>query len=104
MSAGSQELGYRQDYACPRNPRPPRTNALGAPHQSNHFGPHSSDLAALYGVVTRVLNQAVRRNLERFPADCMFQLSAEEFENWRSQLVISKPGAQMGLRRAPFAF
>jgi hypothetical protein len=63
-----------------------------------------ADLAALYDVETRVLNQAVKRNLERFPADFMFQLSAEEFENWRSQLVISKPGAKMGLRRAPFAF
>ena len=48
-----------------------------------------------------MLNQAVKRNLERFPADFMFQLSAEEFENLRSQLVISKPGAKMGLRRAP---
>jgi len=63
-----------------------------------------SDLSALYGVETRVLNQAVKRNLERFPADFMFQLSAKEFENWRSQLVMSKPGAKMGLRRAPFAF
>jgi len=61
-------------------------------------------LAALYGVETRVLNQAVKRNLERFPADFMFQLSAREFENWRSQLVMSKPGAKMGLHRAPFAF
>ncbi len=63
-----------------------------------------ADLAALYGVETRVLNQAVKRNLERFPADFMFQLSAKEFENWRSQLVMSNPGAKMGLRRAPFAF
>jgi len=63
-----------------------------------------ADLAALYGVETRVLNQAVKRNLERFPADFMFQLSAKEFENWRSQFVMSKPGAKMGLRRAPFAF
>jgi hypothetical protein len=63
-----------------------------------------ADLATLYGVETRVLNQAVKRNLERFPADFMFQLSAKEFENWRSQLVMSKPGAKMGLRRAPFAF
>ena len=63
-----------------------------------------ADLAALYGVETRMLNQAVKRNLERFPADFMFQLSAKEFENWRSQLVISNPGAKMGLRRAPFAF
>ena len=63
-----------------------------------------SDLAALYGVETRVLNQAVKRNLERFPADFMFRLSAKEFESWRSQIVMSKPGAIMGLRRAPFAF
>ena len=53
---------------------------------------------------TRVLNQAVKRNLERFPADFMFQLSAEELEQWRSQLVISNPGARMGIRRSPYAF
>ena len=63
-----------------------------------------SDLAELYGVETRVLNQAVKRNLERFPADFMFQLSAEELDQWRSQIVISNPGARMGLRRSPFAF
>jgi hypothetical protein len=76
---------------------------LGAPHQSNHFGPFGSDLTALYGVETRVLNHAVKRNLERFPAGFMFHLSAKEFENRRSQLVMSKPGARMGPRRAPFA-
>ena len=63
-----------------------------------------ADLASLYGVQTRVLNQAVKRNLNRFPADFMFQLSAKEFENWRSQSVMSNPGAKMSLRRAPFAF
>lgn len=63
-----------------------------------------ADLASLYGVETRVLNQAVKRNAERFPADFMFQLSAQELEAWRSQVVISNPGAKMGLRRAPFAF
>ncbi|MGH8706846.1 MAG: ORF6N domain-containing protein [Burkholderiales bacterium] len=62
------------------------------------------DLAALYGVQTRALNQAVKRNAERFPADFMFRLSSREFENWRSQSVISNPGAKMGLRRAPLAF
>ena len=41
------------------------------------------DLAALYGVETRVLKQAVRRNIERFPDDFMFQISKEEFANWR---------------------
>jgi len=61
------------------------------------------DLAALYGVETRVLNQAVRRNLKRFPADFMFQLTAAEFKNWTSQIVIS--GAdKMGLRKPPLAF
>ena len=63
-----------------------------------------SDLASLYGVQTRVLVQAVRRNRERFPEDFMFQLDAEEFENWRSQVVISNPGARMGLRHRPYAF
>ncbi len=63
-----------------------------------------ADLASLYGVQTRVLNQAVKRNAERFPADFMFRLSAKELEVWRSQAVISNPGAKMGLRRAPFVF
>ena len=63
-----------------------------------------ADLAELYGVETRVLNQAVRRNLERFPADFTFQLNAEEFDHWRSQVVMSNPGAKMGLRRSPYAF
>jgi len=61
-------------------------------------------LAALYGVETRVLKQAVKRNRERFPADFMFRLSAKELEAWRSRVVMSNPGARMGLRRAPFAF
>ena len=42
------------------------------------------DLARLYGVETKVLNQAVKRNIERFPEDFMFQLNKEEFENWKS--------------------
>lgn len=63
-----------------------------------------ADLATLYGVQTRVLNQAVKRNVKRFPGDFMFRLSARELENWRSQFVISNPGAKMGLRRVPMAF
>ena len=47
------------------------------------------DLARLYGVETRVLNQAVQRNIERFPEDFMFQLTRDEFEHWKSQFVIS---------------
>jgi hypothetical protein len=47
------------------------------------------DLAELYEVETRVLKQAVRRNIERFPKDFMFELSKQEFENWRSQFVTS---------------
>lgn len=62
------------------------------------------DLAALYGVQTGVLNQAVSRNRERFPADFMFQLSPAETQNWISQSVISNPGLKMGLRRLPYAF
>jgi hypothetical protein len=47
------------------------------------------DLAELYGTETKVLNQAVKRNIERFPEDFMFQLNEEEFINWRSQFVTS---------------
>ncbi len=47
------------------------------------------DLATLYGVETRTLNQAVRRNINRFPEDFMFQITTEEMENWKSQIVIS---------------
>ncbi len=61
------------------------------------------DLAELYGVETRVLKQAVRRNSERFPDDFMFELSYEEFKNWRSQFVISNSD-KMGLRYPPMAF
>lgn len=60
-----------------------------------------ADLAGLYGVDTRVFNQAVRRNLRRFPADFMFQLSADEFENLISQSVTSSWG---GRRKLPLAF
>jgi hypothetical protein len=63
-----------------------------------------SDLATLYGVETRALVQAVKRNSERFPEDFMFQLSKEELKNWRSQIVISNLSAKMGLRRSPYAF
>lgn len=60
-----------------------------------------SDLAALYGVETRVLVQAVKRNLERFPEDFMFQLTNQELAILRSQSVISSWG---GRRSAPYAF
>jgi len=64
-----------------------------------------SDLAELYEVPTKVLNQAVRRNLDRFPADFMFQLSEKELENLRSQIVTSSLGAGHGGRRyQPYAF
>jgi hypothetical protein len=79
------------------------------------------DLAQMYGVETRVLNQAVKRNIERFPEDFMFQLTRGEFEilrsqimisnssdnqedeDWKSQIVISNY-AKMGLRKLPYAF
>jgi len=61
------------------------------------------DLAELYGVDTRTLNQAVKRNLKRFPEDFMFQMTKEEFEIWRSQIVISN-NDKMGLRRPPYVF
>jgi hypothetical protein len=66
-----------------------------------------ADLAELYGVATKVLVQAVKRNLVRFPADFMFQLSAEEFAALRSQFVTSNADGQErrgGRRTAPYAF
>ncbi len=60
-------------------------------------------LAELYQVETRVLNQAVKRNIERFPDDFMFQLNDEEFKNWLSQFVMSN-SKKMGMRRLPYAF
>ena len=62
-----------------------------------------AELAALYGVETKVLVQAIKRNIERFPADFMFQLSTEEFANLRSQFVTSSSGYG-GRRYAPYAF
>ena len=59
------------------------------------------DLATLYGVETRVLNQAVRKNIKRFPEDFMFQLTKEEVKNWKSQIVITN-SEKMGLRRNPW--
>jgi hypothetical protein len=62
------------------------------------------DLAALYGVPTRRLNEQVRRNRHRFPDDFMFQLTKEELENWKSQIATSNPAARMSLRKRPYAF
>lgn len=72
-----------------------------------------SDLARLYGVETRALNQAVKRNIERFPEDFMFQLTKGEMEllrshssgsdNWKSQIVTSN-SMKMGMRKCPYAF
>lgn len=61
------------------------------------------DLAELYGVETRMLNQAVKRNIERFPEDFMFRLTTEEFVDWKSHIVMSN-SVKMGLRKLPFAF
>ena len=62
------------------------------------------DLAALYEVETRVLVQAVKRNLERFPVDFMFQIGPAEVESLRSQSLISKNPGRGGRRYAPYAF
>lgn len=59
------------------------------------------DLAEMYQVETRVLNQAVKRNIKRFPSDFMFQLTRDEWEILKSQFVISSWG---GTRKLPFAF
>lgn len=60
------------------------------------------DLAEMYGVQTKALNQAVKRNIERFPEDFMFQLTNEETQIWRSQFVTSN-SIKMGVRRNPYA-
>lgn len=61
------------------------------------------DLAQMYGVETRILNQAVKRNISRFPEDFMFQLNEEEFQNWKSQIVISN-SVKMGIMRKQHVF
>jgi hypothetical protein len=75
-----------------------------------------SDLAALYGVELKVMNQAVKRNIKRFPVDFMFQLSSDEWDSLRSQFVTSNEGEPLrsqfvisksnrgGRRYAPYAF
>ena len=68
------------------------------------------DLARLYGVATRALNQAVKRNLDRFPEDFMFQLTKAEIEDWqrlkplRSQIVILKKARGTHIKYHPYAF
>ena len=62
-----------------------------------------SDLARLYGVETKMLKRAVKRNLHRFPTDFMFELTSEELKNWRYQFGTSNK-EKMGIRIAPFAF
>lgn len=62
------------------------------------------DLAELYGVETKVLNQAVKRNIERFPDDFMFQLNKDEWEFLRSQIVTIKNGRGGHVKYLPFAF
>ncbi len=61
------------------------------------------DLAELYQVETKVLKQAVKRNLDRFPDDFMFEMTENELTNWRSQFVTSNSD-RMGLRYLPFCF
>jgi phage regulator Rha-like protein len=62
------------------------------------------DLAELYGVETKQLKRQVKRNIERFPEDFMFELSPEEFQNWRSRFGTSTQADKMGLRYAPYVF
>ena len=63
-----------------------------------------SDLAALYGVTVSVFNQAVKRNMERFPADFAFQLIHGEYESLRSQIVILKAGRGAHRKYLPYVF
>ena len=61
------------------------------------------DLARLYNVETKALNQAVKRNIDRFPSEFCFQMDNKEFNNWRSQFVTSN-NDKIGLRRPPYVF
>ncbi len=61
------------------------------------------DLAELYGIETKVLKAGMKRNIERFPKDFMFQLNTKEFKNLRSQIVTSN-SEEMGIRYMPFCF
>lgn len=61
------------------------------------------DLAEMYGVETKVLKQAVKRNIERFPKDFMFEMTDLEFKKWREEASLNV-GAKQGLRYAPFCF
>jgi phage regulator Rha-like protein len=63
-----------------------------------------SDLAALYGVTTKRLNEQVRRNLKRFPRDFMYELSQEEFESLRSHFATIKTGRGKHRKYLPYAF
>ena len=62
-----------------------------------------SDLAEMYGVETKALKQAVKRNMDKFPEDFMFEMTDTELSNWRSQNVTSN-SIKMGLRYKPFCF
>jgi hypothetical protein len=89
----------------PEQPAPPLQSLIG--HQILLLRDQKvmldAALAELYGVPTKALVQAVKRNLPRFPTDFMFQLSAEEFNALRSQTVTSNAG-RGGRRTAPYAF
>jgi phage regulator Rha-like protein len=69
------------------------------------------DLADLYGVSTKVINQAVKRNLKRFPEDFMFQLSSDETETWRNHVLAGRSRSQIvtlkrgeNIKYQPFVF
>ncbi len=61
------------------------------------------DLAQLYGIETKVLKQAVKRNVQRFPKDFMFEMTDNEFEKWKKSAILNA-GDKQGLRYAPFCF
>jgi hypothetical protein len=86
-----------------RRPTPPERIETTIIDLRGHKVMLSTDLASLYGVPTKVLNQAVKRNLGRFPDDFMFQLTKDELSSLRSQFVTSNEG-RGGTRYRPFAF
>jgi ORF6N domain len=87
-----------------RTARPYRSSTSRSRSSSCGVSGWSSIAAAIYGVETRSLNQAVKRNGERFPEDFMFQLTAEEVELSRSQSVILNPRRGQNIKYLPYAF
>jgi len=105
MKAAKRQI-HAQIQATRQEPHRRPTGGVADPRHPRQKVILDADLAALYRVETRILNQAVRRNMDRFPEDFMFRLSVKEAGSLRSQIVISGVGriGRGGRRYLPYAF